>query len=964
MKYIKSFKAWIGFLVLLYTFVGFVAVPWFITNKLPSLLKEKVGINVSIKKADFNPYSFELTLNGVTVYDLKKQAAFEFKKLYINYTLLGLIDKTFLFSDISLDSPLLYATINENGGINLNNIMPKSEKKEEKTQSKKTSLPKIMLRILDIKNGKIKIQDKRKNREFSLDLGPYNFMAHDISTIHGEINAYTFQTMIDGGGKIIWKGGMSIEPLKLYGKLVLQDLSLPKIYRYTASNLGASLTKGTLSFTIPYQADISEKIKFSINGARFYLKNILLKDKKTSQTLINAKNINIGNFNLEWPKQNIVIDKLKISGTKIYPKLEKGSKLNFARLFPASPKKQKSKKTTNRQKPWSYLLNNFVIENTSVYFDNLDMKKQSKTALRDIALHVEGISSRVKEPIEYKLHSTLNKNSKISIKGTVIQKPLSINSSISLSNILPKDFINYLNPYINFNLVNLSINTKAHIKASFEKKMKIALSADSSLNNLLIKTKDNQKLISWKKVSLEGIKFKNSPLALKIKTIKLIKPYIRAHIAKDRSTNFANLVKKSAEKSKKHSRKSTKKQSRHLNLVIGDIKIVDARTDFSDMSVPFPFHTSIHDLNGYITTLNFDTTTPSKIKIEGKIDKYGYANIKGVLLPFKIKRKADIDVLLKNLDLTTLTPYSGKFLGYKIKTGKVSMDLNYKISKASLIGKNKINIDTLELGEKVKSKDAVNLPIGLALALLKDSNDQIDIDLPVKGDMNNPDFSYGSIVWKAIGNMITGIVTAPFKFLGSLLGIKGDDLKAIDFEQGSYKIISSEFEKLDNLNKIMGKRPNIKLEITGAYNKTADKSVLQKQDFAKVVEKELKKLKKRKGVDAYGVVLKRLYTKEFSAKNYNELRKSFVIKDKKGEKKEKNLIDLTAFNAKMQNDLASKIKIPKKRLLDLANKRAETIKETLISKYKISKDRVKVIAPKEVQTKRDRWIACELKISI
>ena len=1177
MKYIKSFKFWIFFIVLVYTFVGFFFLPWFITQKVPNIIKDKTGINISIEKAHFNPYTFELQLSNIAVDDLKKQLVFKLKNFYVNYTIFGLLDKTFLFSSVTVDSPTLYALIDKHGNINLNNILPKKEREQKSQNSEKTSLPSILVRKIDIKNGQIKIKDDRENKKFKVDLGPYNFMAHDISTKRGELNAYSFETLINDESKLSWRGGMSIEPLKLYGRLTLKDLKLPKIYKYVLPDIDSSLETGSLWLTLPYQIDISKKIRFRIDHARVHLVDIKLKEKKSSKILLNARNIKVNDFNLDWPKQDILIENFKISDTDIYPKLLKNSKLNFAEAFFIKTEKKSDTNRTKTAKSWSYLLKNAKIARTNIYFDNQNMKKETKTALTQISLHVKNISSNKQSLIGYKLSSNLNNSSNISISGNIIQKPLSTISHLKLTNILPTDFINYLDPYINFKLKSASIDAQVDINATFEKNLNLEAVSSSSLNNLVINSKDgkelvnfqkfaingldvkfpkqsiainnisltkafinaklekngdvnllkafvatdkkkqnkkeskkikpwkflikntnidrstiafldktveiptksrlsnislhvknissnqkspikytlksrlnkktdikllgkvvqkplllsskidlkrinvvdftnyfssyinfklkdayidlsgnieanlgknpkiklylntsvnsllinsqdNKKLLKWKKLSINGIKFQNSPMAISIKTVNLDKPYIRAHIAKNRSTNFSNLIKKSQEKTEK------KEKWTHFKLKIGDIKLVDGMTDFSDASLPFPFHTNIHDLNGYITTLDFDSTTPSKLKLDGKIDRYGYADIKGVLLPFKIKQKADIDVLLKNINLSSLTPYSGKFLGYKIKNGKLSMDLNYKISQASLIGKNKINIDTLDLGESVKSKDAVNLPLKLALALLKDSNNQIDINLPVSGDMNNPDFSYGGIVWKAIGHMITGIVTAPFKFLGSILGIKGEDLKAIDFESGSYKIISSEVEKLDNLNKIMGKRPNIKLEIMGGYNKTIDAKALQNQKIEKLINLKLVKLKKETNatkVDNYGKVLKNLYIEKFSAPKYTKLKQKFTIlqkvddnKNKKQKVKTKIVLDITAFNTKMQKELAQAIKIPKSELISLANKRANAIKNMLTKRYKIDKARLKILTPKAKNAKRDRWIECALKIGI
>ncbi len=1177
MKYIKSFKFWIAFLILAYTFAGFVIIPWFITNKLPGILKNKMGLNISVKTTNFNPYTFEINFKKILIKDLKNQPAFSIDKLYINYTILGLLDKTFLFSNIRINSPKLYAIIKKNGQLNLNNILPKNSKTKQKTTSRKISIPSIILRKIVMENGQINIKDTRKNKKFSTTLGPYRFTAHDINSNKGKLNAYTFYTLINGESKLSWEGGMSIDPLKLYGKITIKSLKLPKIYKYVLPDINASMENGYLSITLPYQINLEKDFKLTIDRAWLKLTDLKFKSKINQEELGNISDINLNGFNLQWPKQSVSIDFLKITGAKIFPKLEKNSEINLAKAFAVNTKIEDQ----NKSKPWSYLVKNIDIDNSNISFENLNLQKITKTTLSQISLHVKNISSNKKLPIEYKISSKLNKNSNINISGNLLQKPLSISSHVELSNILPNDFINYIKPYINFKLKsasinaiadinknldnnisvalkadsfidnltidakngdklvkwnkfnitglnlqwpkqsisikkvtldeafinmrlakngntnlfkafmpiqklgkkqkitkkekpwkflikeanidkssllfldksqkkptkynlsslslhvenissdkkspikynfisklnhktninlagnilqkplsiyseiklkniqvvdfknyyssyinfkikNASINLYGNLKANLEKKPKIKVKMDTSINMLKIDSQKNQKLLQWKKLLISGIRFQNTPMKIYIKTIKLDKPYIRAHIAKNHSSNFSNLIKKSTTKKATKNSKKTKKSS-PIKLKIGNIKLTKGVTDFSDSSLPFPFHTKIHDLNGYVSTLDFSSTTPSKIHIDGKIDKYGYADIKGILLPFRIKQKADINVLLKNMDLSSLTPYSGKFLGYKIKNGKLSMDLNYKISKSSLIGKNKINIDTLDLGDSVKSKDAVHLPLKLALALLKDSNNQIDINLPVSGNMNNPDFSYGSIVWKAIGNMITGIVTAPFKFLGSLLGIKGDELKSIDFEKGSEKIISTEVEKLDNLNKILGKRPNIKLEIIGGYDEIFDLKELQKQAFEEIINKELKKIKKvgkKTEIDSYGKALKLLYTKKFTTSRYEKLKKSFMVVPKvddnktKKSKKEKPQLDSTAFNSKMQKELTDIIKIPKTQLITLANTRANNIKDALVQKYKIDIKRLKILPPKITKAKSDRWVSCELKISI
>ncbi len=935
-----------------------------ITNYSHKLLKEKAGINLFVKKAKFNPFTFELTLNDIVLNDLDSKPAIGIKKIYIDYTFLGLFHKIILIHNIDIQSPKLYVKIQKNSKVNLENlILPKNNATAKKGKSANSSFV-FTLDKLNIQNGAISFKDERENKNFKLDFGPYNFDAHDISTKTNNINSYTFKTSIQNQAKLKFAGGMSIEPLKLYGELTIDKLKLPYLYSYILPDMKASLESGFLHTDIPFQIDFKNGFNIKINNAKTKLTQINIEEKKTKESLVKLSTLSIDGFNLAYPKQFASISSIKLSGVNINAKLKKGGTTNLTDAFiPETEGKKKSNPKTNN--PWKYLLKNLDITKSNIAFTDYSQPKEIITKLKKITLHVENISSDTSLPISYNLATSLNKNAKISSKGEVHQAPISLTSNLKLTNLSSNDFVDYLSPYVNFKIKNTDIDMDAKITAKLDKKLYINIIANSDIKNLSIETLKKQKLLEWKDLRITGIRYTNQPNSTEIKSIKFMQPYIKIAIAKNGSANFANLIKKK-QKSKKETEQNKSKKS-HLKLKIGPMKLVNGATDYSDFSLPFPFKTHIHDLNGNVSTLNFNSTVPSIMKLEGKIDRYGYAQISGVLLPFKIKKSANIDVLFKNINLSSLTPYSGKFLGYKIKNGKLSMDLNYKISNSKLIGSNKINIDTLTLGEQVKSPDAVNLPLSLAIALLKDSNGQIDIDLPVAGDMNNPDFSYGSVVWRAIGNMITGIVTAPFRFLGSILGIKGDDLKAIDFEKGSYKIISTELEKLNNLKKILDKRPSIKIKISGGYDKIYDTKELQKLKFIATIKSKLSKAKKKKSkakVDAYGIVLKKLYTKQFSLEQYNKLKKVYTTITKNKKKVEKSTLNRTEFNKKMQNELIQNIKVEEKELISLANHRAKNIQDTLVKKYKIDATRIKITKPIQQKAKRDRWIETKLEIVI
>jgi len=965
MKYIKSFKFWIAFFIGAYTLLGFVFVPWFLTNKTAPLLKEKIGLNVEIGKAKFNPYTFNLEINDILIKDLNNRPAIGFKKIFVDYMPLGLLESTLFFGKLEISSPKIYATIEKDGKINFENIIPPSKKTDSKDETS-SNLPIITLQEFSITDGNIKFSDLRGEKEFSMNFGPYNFQAYDISTKKDALNAHNFVTKINKTGELLWEGGVRLNPLKLYGEIDIKNLKLPKLYDYALPQFDASLNQGTVDLHIPYKIDLSKKLNVSMNGASAIFSDIKFTNKKNSSASINLKNLNIDGINFLWPQKSVEVEKVEVDEPYISTLLDKNRELTLLKSF--SSKAVKEYKEIDEEKPseWNLLLKNIVINSGDFTFIDGRQGDLIQSNVTNFFLQLKDVTLDQEKPIDYIFNATINKTASLNSNGDLFIKPFKLESDIELKDFDTTNYVGYAKPYINFLIEDGKVSSKARVQVSYKDGLKLDVLGDIDINSLLLKTTDREKLVAWKSLDINGIHYVHNPMKIEIKEFKLDEPYIRAHIAKDGSTNFSGLIKESKNKPKK--KKIEKKQSNTkkepLKIKIGPIKLTNGTSDFSDFSLPFPFATHIHNLRGTLSTLDFGTTIPSELSLIGEIDKYGYTDIKGKVAPLNFKQSASLYLLFKNIDLTSLTPYSSKFVGYKIKQGKLSMDLKYVIDKSKLLGENKINIDTLVLGEVVDSPDATSLPLELAVALLKDSDGQIDIDMPVKGNIDDPDFSYGGVVWGAVGNMITGIVTAPFRILGDMIGVSEDELKSIDFDKGSPELITTEYEKLDNLNKILSKRPGIKLNISGGYDNIFDKYELQKQKFKTIINKELRK-SDQSDKDIYGSALKSIYVKNFSDKQYDELKKSFnAKKDDNKTKKPTAKFDIVAFNNSVQKEITINIKVEKQELEDLANKRANSIKTELVKKYKIDPKRLTILPPKSKEAKRDRWIESELDIAI
>jgi hypothetical protein len=352
-----------------------------------------------------------------------------------------------------------------------------------------------------------------------------------------------------------------------------------------------------------------------------------------------------------------------------------------------------------------------------------------------------------------------------------------------------------------------------------------------SVDNLRVtETGGKETLVGWRAVQTDQLTLQLEPNRLEIGDLRVSQPGGKFIIEKDRSLNFARVMKSdpAAKPEEKKAEKPAAAAADPFPYRVRRILVSGGLVNFADLSLITPFGTKIHELKGVVAGVSSTRGARAQVKLDGRVDDYGTANIDGELNSSDPKAFTNIGVVFRNVEMSRLTPYSGKFAGRKINSGKLSVDLKYKIDKSRLAGDNRVVVERLALGDKVESPVAVNLPLDLAVALLEDTNGVIDLGLPVSGNLDSPEFSFGALIWKAFANLITKIVTSPFRALGALLPGGGDEtFNSVAFEPGRPDVPPPEKEKLARLAGALQKRPQIRLTVQGRFNPQSDLAELR-----------------------------------------------------------------------------------------------------------------------------------------
>jgi hypothetical protein len=302
----------------------------------------------------------------------------------------------------------------------------------------------------------------------------------------------------------------------------------------------------------------------------------------------------------------------------------------------------------------------------------------------------------------------------------------------------------------------------------------------------------------------------------------------------------------------------------------------------------------------------------------------------------------DLKVRFKDIDLSPMTPYSGKYAGYTIQKGKLSLDLKYLIDKRKLDSQNVIFLDQFTFGDRVESPHATKLPVKLAIALLKNRNGEIKLDLPVSGSLDDPKFSVWGIVLKIILNLITKAATSPFALLGAAFG-GGEELSYIEFDYGMAKITETNLKKIDTLVKALLDRPGLKLDLEGHVDLERDREGLKQYLFQKKLKAQKLNETLKKGQPAVPVDEVQIDPKEYE--KYLKL----AYKQEKFPKP-KNVLgmakDIPAPD--MEKLVFTYIEVKESDLRSLAAQRAMSVKDAVLKSGKIEAERIFTLEPKSL----------------
>ena len=820
-----------------YSLLGFLILPGIAQRVANQQLAQYATVPANLERLELNPFSLELTLFNFRLGETgDEQLGFE--RLYLNLQWSSLWRRTLHLADVELVRLQSEVRFDETGTLNLSQLfaLPETEGAAEEAETEPFALRVDRLQLTD---GALHFEDRRPQEPIDMHLDALSFELLNFATRAEDAADAVLVANGPNGAQLEWRGQINLTPIASTGQLKVSNLDLATFWPYVREAAPLALRNGRLGFSSEYRLDLSEGTALMLENIDAALSSLDI-DSLDGEPLLRLEQLQISQTSLDLAKQQVIVGQMRSQKLESWVAREPDGELNWQKLFASQPAdaaataaaqpttEAEPTETTDGQ-PWQVLLNDVQLRAYQLHLADRVPETEVSLELGPLDLDLQDFDSLGTSPFQLELTTGIGHQGSLQAKGQLQLEPTSGSLAVETKDIDLRLAQAYLSPFAHLELRSGLLSSDLNVALTSNEPLAFEVSGTAEATQLhTLDTIKNRDFLKWQRLQLEGLNYSH-PERLTIDSIALQQPYARFIINPDLTTNINDLLIDQPPNQAGSQTSATSETAEPLAIRIGGIKIDDGSANFSDLSLRPPFITAVQELNGAIGTLDNQQQATASVDIKGKVDRYAPVSIVGSLTPFDPMQSLDIATRFKQVELTTLSPYSTKFAGYRIRKGRLDLDLHYRIQQGQLNAENKVVLEQLQLGEKVDSPDAVDLPVRLAVALLKDTKGTISIELPVQGNLDDPQFSVMPIVWQTLRNLVLRAAQAPFKFIGGLVGGSQEDLSRVAFQPGTSQLDGQARSALNTLVAALGERPALRLEVEGMSAPTMDGPLLAEQ---------------------------------------------------------------------------------------------------------------------------------------
>ncbi len=973
----------------------------YVPYKLDFVLKS--GLIDSAAKLTYTQYSDRppsinlagsIDLRTIALEDLQQRPILRLPHVALAIAKSDLMGKSIHFTSIAQYSPEMYLRRDAAGNVNWHAFLtramqesaketaagaPKTKQKQEKEKPKAKETPAVVdIDSFTIKDGIVSWQDVVNGQQFSTTLSAIQVQIAGLSTKPEKKAQVTTSFRTEAEEQVAVSTLLQMEPLFAEGSFSIQQAKLKKYQPYLREATLVQIQDGSLDLWSRFsysQAEPESLIRlWDIESS---LKSFKARKQGEKRDFIDLPAVAVKGTQVDLPKREIVLGEIAAAHGLLNITREPDGTINLLSLIPekkadeTSPPAQDATAAPKasakpQEKPWLITVKKIDASDYAVKLEDLQPSEPVTLRVDKIRFSGENISTLKNTKGKVSLQSTVGKKGTVSLDGPVSLEPLTAQLRTDVRSIDLAVFRAYTADQYKVimtggrfttNGMFVIANPKDGMKIRYQGKVNIAKFSSIDKANA-------EDFVKFDSLTLNSLDISTNPMRVLIKQIALNDFYSRIIINPDGTLNTQGLSEQAAASpgadaqpavapraspaaDKKDEAPDLQVLKKQKLVKIDELMVQGGTIHFSDRNIKPNYTARMLEIGGRVSGMTSEEEKFADVELRGVLEGGSPFEITGKINPLRDDLYIALKVDLQNMDLSTTSPYAGRYLGYTIQKGKMGMDLEYLIENKKLDAKNTITFDQLTLGESVESHDATKMPVKLAIALLKNRSGEIHLDLPVTGTTDDPEFRVGKIIWKIILNVLVKAATSPFALLGAIVGGGGgEEMSYIDFAYGTATLTEQEQKKIDKLMTVLHERPALRIDIEGHADLLNDREGLKQELMQrKVRAQKLRDMAKSdKSVNPENVVvtkeeypnyLKQAYKAEKFPKPSNFLG---IAKDIPVSEMEKLMLTHAVVNEDM--------------LRELAKQRARTVYEYILKTKRVEKERIFLVEPKAIQPEK------------
>ncbi len=852
-------------LLLTYGVLGAWVIPWWGRGLAERRLSALVGGRVAIDSVSLQPFAWRLRVGGFRLHAPDGTFLLGWSNLLVDAQVSSLWRKEVFLRALELDGWEVRLSRDQQGTLNLlqlgqrvsSQLPPSAERTTPSEGSPKDTLPAVTLGRWRVAGGRIEMEDLVPPGGFRGRLEAIDLHGTNLTTRQGQTSHARFSARGDGGESLEWEGDLRAADRSLEGIFRLQGFGLARVHPYIDAISPVQVTNGVLELELPHRiAGGASGWDASFRDTSLTIHGLAAVERVNGEPFAGAETLELRSVRGSLRDRSAGVGALRIQGAWLEARRRPDAgggagETNLRGIVEPHVIDEVVAGLTD----WQLALDRVELEGGRVGFSDQWVRPPVATQLEAIQILGEGLSNGTNAG-PFKLQTSLRwgKSGTIRTEGEARFFPARARLGLELEGVALEVAAPYLAEFVHLSLNRATLS--ARLQAAYGRQSSnhpiVELTGNAAVTDLAAtETGSGLDFIRWDEVALKGLAIGLTPHHIALEELLVRRLQTSLVMMTNGQLNVLALIRQTRELAEREagnapagrpgSQEASNPPSDSATIAtvpaeatgapfwdtwpirVGRVRLQEVALFAGDDLYGEGFRTQIESLDGEVRHLGLPSSQPAEVDLKGRLSATSGFDLNGTIRPDPGQFSTDLRLVTRNADLTQITPYTLRFAGYPVTGGNLTADVRYQVDGMKLEAANKLVLNGFNLGAKTPSPDAVDLPLKLGVALLKDSDGRITLDLPLSGTLNDPQFRVAPILWQAVRTILVKAVTAPFKMLGSLFGgSENEELEFVEFEPGRTELPVTQSNRLATLKRALAARPQLTLAIVPSFDARKD----------------------------------------------------------------------------------------------------------------------------------------------